>query len=187
MLQVNDEQSKKLDELQSAVDEKLDAVLTETQQKELEEMQGGGFRGGFPQPGQILSAFVQARLEVTDEQKAQLDEFQTDIDTKLAAILDDRQLEQLDQMQRFNPGGRGGRGGFGGGRGGPGGFPGGFTPPSGKSLFRAYRYPADYAGLAGKDLAPGKTLQEIAKEEEQARTAQQQEERDRGDEQSDGD
>jgi hypothetical protein len=33
-------------------------------------------------------------------------------------------------------------------------------PPGGSSLFRAYRYAADYSGLAGKDLKPGKTIEE---------------------------
>jgi hypothetical protein len=36
--------------------------------------------------------------------------------------------------------------------------------PSGRSLFRAYRYGADFAGLAGKDLTPGKPLEALARE-----------------------
>jgi hypothetical protein len=47
--------------------------------------------------------------------------------------------------------GRGGRGGRGGGGG-----------PNPKSLFRAYRYGTEFAGLAGKELTPGKTLEEHA-------------------------
>jgi hypothetical protein len=54
--------------------------------------------------------------------------------------------------------GAGDRGG--GDRGGRGGRRGGGPNP--KSLFRAYRYAADYPGLAGKDLTPGKTLEEHA-------------------------
>ena len=34
---------------------------------------------------------------------------------------------------------------------------------SGVAIFRAYRYPPDYPGLAGKDLTPGKTLEGLAK------------------------
>ena len=37
-------------------------------------------------------------------------------------------------------------------------------PPGGASLFRAYRYGPDYPGLAGKDLKPGKTVEELEKE-----------------------
>jgi hypothetical protein len=62
----------------------------------------------------------------------------------------------------------GGRGrGDGGDRGGPGarggrGRRGGVGGPNPKSLFRVYRYSHDFAGLAGKDLTPGKTLEEHA-------------------------
>ena len=38
-------------------------------------------------------------------------------------------------------------------------------PPGGASLFRAYRYGPDYPGLAGKDLKPGKTIEELEKKE----------------------
>jgi len=48
----------------------------------------------------------------------------------------------------------------GGGRGGPrGGPPGRFGPGGPPGLFRAPRYAPDYAGLAGKDLTPGKTIE----------------------------
>jgi hypothetical protein len=35
--------------------------------------------------------------------------------------------------------------------------PGGF----GNAVFRAYRYAKDYPGLAGKDLTPGQTVEEL--------------------------
>ena len=38
-------------------------------------------------------------------------------------------------------------------------------PPGGGALFRAYRYGPDYPGLAGKDLKPGKTVEELQKKE----------------------
>jgi hypothetical protein len=37
----------------------------------------------------------------------------------------------------------------------------GFGGPGGSSLFRAPRYAPDYAGLAGKDLKPGKSVEEL--------------------------
>ena len=41
------------------------------------------------------------------------------------------------------------------------------------SVFRAYRYGPDYAGLAGKDLKPGKTVEELQpKEPEQTKGAE---------------
>jgi hypothetical protein len=81
---------------------------------------GGGGPGGFggpPTPGQILPPFLQEQLNLTAEQKKQLDELQKEVDGKLGKILTDEQKRQLQQMR---PGrGRGGPGGPGGGPGGP--------------------------------------------------------------------
>ena len=38
-------------------------------------------------------------------------------------------------------------------------------PPGGSAVFRAYRYGPDYPGLAGKDLKPGKTVEELQPKE----------------------
>jgi hypothetical protein len=57
--------------------------------------------------------------------------------------------ERGGQGDRGGAGDRGGRGRRGGG-------------PNPRSLFRAYRYAPDYPGLVGKDLTPGKTLEEYA-------------------------
>lgn len=70
----------------------------------------GGF-GGPAQPGQLLPPFFQERLNLTAEQKQQLDELQKEIDGKLGKLLTDEQKKQLQEMrQGFGPGGRGGRG-----------------------------------------------------------------------------
>jgi outer membrane protein assembly factor BamB len=69
----------------------------------------GGF-GGFPQPGQVLSSFLQDRLKITDEQKKELGRVQKRVDEKLASILTDQQKKQLKEPGR-GPG-RGGPGGF---------------------------------------------------------------------------
>ena len=41
------------------------------------------------------------------------------------------------------------------------GFGGGGDFNGGSSIFRAYRYGPTYAGLAGKDRTPGKTIEEL--------------------------
>jgi hypothetical protein len=41
-------------------------------------------------------------------------------------------------------------------------------PPDGNSIFRAYRYPSDYPGLAGKNLTPGMTLEELERQRPKA-------------------
>ena len=89
--------------------------------------------------------------------------FQKEVDGKVEALLNDDQKDQFQQMRAMMA------------RGGPPGFrpsgppvpgaspmgrPGGFL---GNSVFRAYRYPKEYPGLAGKDLTPGKTVEELAR------------------------
>ena len=88
---------------------------------------GPGGAGGPPQPGQIMPAFVQERLNLTDDQKSQLKDLQKNVDDKLGTILTSEQKKQLKDMQNEGgPGVRGGRGRGGpGGRGGPPGGPGG--------------------------------------------------------------
>jgi hypothetical protein len=162
-LGLTDEQKKELDEFQKEADARLEKVLSDEQKKQFKEPPQGGF-GGMPQPGQIMSLTVQARLKLTDEQKKEVAGLQKDIDGKLAKLLTDEQKKQVKEAgQGF---GRGGPGGFGpGGPGGRGG-PGGFGPPGGSSIFRAYRYGVDYPGLAGKDLKPGKSIEELQAKDE---------------------
>src|SRR5262245_58252010 len=79
---------------------------------------GPGGAGPAPQPGEIMPAPVQNRLQLTAEQKKQLEELQKEVDAKLAKILTEEQKKQLKELQG---------GGFPGGPGGPGGGP----PPGG--------------------------------------------------------
>jgi hypothetical protein len=182
MLETTEEQNKKLDELQKTVAGKLPEILSNEQQKQLKDMQGGtggpGFQGGPPEPGQILSKSVQARLQLSEDQKEKLTSAQKDVDSKIAGILNSEQKERLERFRSFtqgfagSPGGPGGPGrGPGrpdGGRGGPppgfGFGRGGFGP--GGALFRAYRYAKDYPGLSDRTLTPGKMLTELSKPSE---------------------
>ncbi|MBN1851637.1 MAG: aryl-sulfate sulfotransferase [Pirellulales bacterium] len=212
MIGVTQEQNRPLDQLQKEIHEKLDTILTAKQKDQRKDMVPGfgpkGF-GSFPQPGQLMTAFLQSRLHLTDRQKQQMELLQKEVDTRLAGILSDKQRDQLDAMrQGFGPGGfpgppglgqpdpsvgripadRGNQGPFGpgnpgnpfgpggfppGGFGGPGGGPGLFSPPGpgiwGAQLFRAYRYAPDYPGLAGKELIPGKTIEELQAAEAKTR------------------
>jgi hypothetical protein len=63
-----------------------------------------------PRPGEILPSFLQRAPDLTPEQKAQLDELQKDVDSRLSKILTDAQKKMLDQMRRRGPGGSGGFG-----------------------------------------------------------------------------
>jgi Spy/CpxP family protein refolding chaperone len=164
-LKLTDDQKKEVDEFQKEADAKLDKVLTDEQKKQFKEPQGAG-PGGFgapPQPGQIMSPTLQARLKLTADQKKEVEDLQKETDAKLDKVLGDEQKKQLKEARQGF--GRGGPGGFGpggpGGRGGP-----NFGPAGGSAVFRAYRYAANYPGLAGKDLKPGKTVEELEKAKE---------------------
>ncbi|HWY86306.1 MAG TPA: aryl-sulfate sulfotransferase [Gemmataceae bacterium] len=167
VLKLTADQRKQVDEIQKHVTDKLDKVLTEAQNKQFKEAKPGFGPGGFgapPQPGQIMSPFLQAALKLADNQKKQVEDLQKDTDAKLDTLLADEQKTRLKDMRAggFGPGGPGG--GFGG----PGG-PGGGGPPGGAALFRANRFAANYPGLAGRDLTPGKTVEELQPKEPKAK------------------
>jgi hypothetical protein len=164
-LNLTTEQRKEVDGLQKDVDTTLDKTLDEEQKKKLKQSATGP--GRFAPPGQILSTSTQIQLKPTAEQKQTLADLQKSIDAKLEKLLTDDQKKQLKQMKEdFTKGGPGGPFGRPGGPpGGPGGPPPGLFngPPGGASLFRAYKYAADYPGLAGHDLTPGQTVEEVEK------------------------
>jgi hypothetical protein len=178
-LALSGEQREKLQAVQVDIDAKLKQLLDDEQDRQLEELRSGGGFGGLPQPGTIFSSFQQARLNLTDEQKPQMEALQKHADEELAKILNDDQKAQLAQIAVGVPGrggpdagrgdrGRRGQGGLAGGpdgrgrRGDRGGRGGGGQ--RGNSIFRVYRYGADYPGLAGKELTPGKLLEEVVRE-----------------------
>jgi outer membrane protein assembly factor BamB/Spy/CpxP family protein refolding chaperone len=151
MLNLTDDQKKQVAELQKEVDGKLAKILSEEQNKQLKEMRDAGprgFRGGpagappgaapgaggprggggfaRPQPGQVLPSFLQDRLNLTADQKKQVEALQKEVDGKLDKILTDEQKKQLKEMREGGGPGRGapgapgrpgagnrGRGGFG--------------------------------------------------------------------------
>jgi hypothetical protein len=121
-----------------------------------------------------MTVATQLALKPTSDQKTKLLALQKEIDTKLEVLLKDDQKTQLKQMRadfaRFAPGGGPGPGGPGGGGPPPGLFAG---PPGGGGVFRAYRYGPEYAGLSGRDLTPGKTVEELdAREAERAKSSE---------------
>jgi Spy/CpxP family protein refolding chaperone len=160
-LKLSDEQKKDLASLQKTVDERFNKVLTETQRKQIESAFAPfgpapvrpvlGGRGSSPQAGKILSPAQQETLKLSSEQKKRLEEIQKEIDTRLATVLTDEQKKQLQAMQQapaavpIAPGRAG--------------------PPVGALVFRAYRYPIDFRGFAGKKWVPGKSLEELQSKE----------------------
>jgi hypothetical protein len=156
-LKLTDQQKKALAALQKRVDDTFDKVLNKAQKKQLKSVFArvgpppavpvlGGVGG--PHPGKILSPPQQEALKLSPEQKKRLEEIQKEIDAKLAKLLTDEQKKRLMEMQqgpvRVVPGGPGRPG-----------------PRGGTPVFRAYRYPANYPGFAGKKLTPGKIVEEL--------------------------
>jgi hypothetical protein len=158
-LSLNDEQRDKVTALQTETNGKIRDVFNDEQENQLNEMRSGTGVVGVVQPGQVFSAFQLTRFNLTPEQQTQMTDLQKHVDDKLREILTEEQRTQLSQFAAGGPRGLGGPDARGrGGRGGRGG-----GGPQGSSVFRVYRYGPEYAGLAGKDLAPGKTLEEISR------------------------
>lgn len=163
-LKMTAEQKSQLADFQKELTAKLDKLLTEEQKEQLKRPPDGGpggrsGPGNMPQPGQIMSPAQQGALKLTGAQRKQLRELQKEADDKLDNILAADQKKQLKEI-RANPGRAGGGGGSG-----PPGMPAPTGPQLESALFRAYRYAADYPGLVGKDLRPGKTIEELQAKE----------------------
>jgi hypothetical protein len=94
---------------------------------------GGGPPGfgppgfGPPRPGVILPPMLQQRLNLTAEQKTQIEALQKEVDARLEKILNDEQRTQLKEMRERGPGGFGP----------PPGGPDGFGPPPGRGRGRS--------------------------------------------------
>src|SRR5262249_26763377 len=169
-LKLTDEQKKDLAALQKDVDEKVDKVLNPLQRKQLKgnPFMGGpppggptpGGPGGPPQPGKILTPQQQDALKLTSEQKKQLETIQKGIDAMLDNLLTADQKKQLKSMQPAPPI-----------MAGPGG-PGRGGPPGGAPMFRAYRFAMNFPAFSGKDMKPGKTIEELQKQEQDKKEAE---------------
>jgi len=64
---------------------------------------GPGAFGGRPQAGQLMAPFVQDVLDLTPEQKKDVEELQKEVDSELDKLLTEEQKKQLKDMQQ-NPG-----------------------------------------------------------------------------------
>jgi hypothetical protein len=131
-------------------------VLTEVQRKQIKTVfappdrrPGGPGPGDPQQPGRIFSPAQQDTLKLSAAQRSRLEAIQKEIDARLETLLTEDQKQQLQAMQRRPDAGGPGRSG----------------PPGGQPLFRALRYATSFPGFAGRDLTPGKTLEELQPKE----------------------
>ena len=150
-LALKDEQRARIDALGKDAAEKLETILSEQQRKQFLDRRRPDLigLGRIATAGQLISLAEQVTLQLSAEQRKGLAALQADIDARLGEILDTGQQQRLTEMRenalRGRPLGLGG--------------PPGFGPPGPGQIFRAYRYAADYPGLAGKELTPGGTIE----------------------------
>lgn len=74
---------------------------------------GGGFQGGppsAPRAGQILPGFLEDELNLSADQKRQLERLQRDVDESLAKILNEDQRRKLTDLGDRGPGSKGPKG-----------------------------------------------------------------------------
>ena len=180
MLNLTSEQKTKLDATQKEVVGKLETILDASQRKQLLERRAADPMGfaGMATPGQILPLAAQIVAQAVgrpENGRGGAPEGSRRQDRGPAG----RRPEGSDEADTRHDGPRRpprlpprrsapGPGAPPPGPGGPPGPPGGF---GGNSVFRAYRYAKDYPGLAGKDLTPGKTVEELERKrpEEEAK------------------
>jgi hypothetical protein len=152
-LELTPKQRKELYALDKDMASQLDKVLTDEQKKRLLAGDNPGSSPPADEPGQIVPASMRTRLKLTDAQQKQVAALQKEAEGKLDQILDEKQTKQFKEMRAKGkeparppvpPGPPGG----------------GFGPLGGGGIFRATRYPADYVELKGRELTPGKTIEE---------------------------
>jgi Spy/CpxP family protein refolding chaperone len=97
---IRDDQLGKVEALLNAEQKTVFAQVKQDQPRP-----GAGGGGVRPQPigggiGQVLPAGVQQRLQLTDEQKKQIEAIQKEVETKIMKVLTDEQKKQLEQMKK---------------------------------------------------------------------------------------
>jgi Spy/CpxP family protein refolding chaperone len=144
-LKLTDDQNKKIDALRAEFETTVTRILSDEQKKQLKESKGvASGIGGPPQAIRILPSAIEKMLKITSEQKKTAEDMQREVDQRVAAILTADQAKQLKEIRAvFVNNWAGG------------------APNLGNAVFRSYRYAADYPGLKGKELKPGKTVEEL--------------------------
>jgi hypothetical protein len=150
-LHLTAEQTKQADEHEKEIETKLDVILTPEQNKQLKQPPTGSGPAGpeavarAVQPVRILPGLLQQRLKPTDDQKKQLEALRQEAEGMLEKMLTADQRKQLKEIREGFVNNWGAAG----------------PPALGNAVFRSYRYGANYPGLAGKELVPGKTIEEL--------------------------
>jgi hypothetical protein len=131
-------QTKQMKELQKATFMKLIKSLTPEQKVQLKEVQGE--LGELALISLLLQPSLEGRLKLTPDQQQRGARLAKEANAQLDTILKPQQRENLQKMVTALP---------------P------RTAVPALAVFRAYRYAPTYPGLAGKDLTPRRTLEQM--------------------------
>jgi hypothetical protein len=172
-VKVTAEQDKQLDELSRQTEEQAQSFLTDEQKKKLREPAPAApgmpsFAGGPPQAVVVLAPPLRQRLKLGEEQKKKADSLQLETVAKVEKLLTAEQRKELQAARdSFVNAWAGGPPAVPTSPGKPTAVarpapgPGGGGPPMlGNAVFRSYRYAANYPAFTGKELTPGKTVEE---------------------------
>lgn len=147
-LKLSDAQGQQLEALQTELTAKLEGALLENQKKLLSQPPKNATPGdtvSSPLAIRVLPDFIEKLLKLNPEQKKVVEGLRKEAEARAAKILTAEQAKQLSEIRSSFVNGWG--------AGGP--------PGLGNAVFRSYRYGVDYPGLKGRDLKPGKTVEEL--------------------------
>lgn len=126
----------------------MNAMLTPEQRDRLKELENPRAQVAFrlePEPAEILTPEVIARLGLTPEQKRRVDELRKGAYATIGSTLSSGQMRRFRTIVATRRS-----------------FAVGPDGPVGNAIFRAYRYPRGYLGLSRLVLQPGPTIDELA-------------------------
>jgi hypothetical protein len=147
-LELKDDQRGRIEALCKEAAGRLETILSAGQKRQLRDRRRSDPFGSSrtATAGQLIPLPEQVTLQLSAEQRKDLAALQADVDARLGEILDAVQKQRLNAVRQRTS------------RGGP--LRLGDTPGGGQ-VFRAYRYAPDYAGLVGRELTPGATIEEL--------------------------
>ena len=148
VLRMKEDQLKKLDEIDAALNETINEVLDAAQRKVL--VEPNNIEYSRAPAGEYLSMFDRSELKLSQSQKETLQTLRRDANSKISMTLTDGQKRTIQRRKTSL----------------------GLPKRPGNSLFRATRYGLKHPAFDGKVLTPGKTLVAIQEDRQQSATEQ---------------
>lgn len=144
-LNIDDEQQKKLDEIDKELNVKLDEIITPEQKRMLTEPSDLDL-SKVP-AGDYLAPLSIDRLKLNESQIERVRGLQSEFNPRITSVMTDEQKQKVAELKKSMSG----------------------TPANprrmrGNTLFRATRYGTDHPAFRGRTLVPGKTVVEIQEE-----------------------